>query len=174
MKLGVAIVALSTIGPVQAHFPWLVRNADGTVAYFFGEGLKDRTYHMPDSLSGVTLLQYSADGTTAELPREPVDRKDLLGLISTESVPEDAVVAAEVTYGIYHGSRLTYSSVLWAGELPKSVEQFNARGMKLGLRAVPVATDQGIDVTVFWRDEPLPRTRRPSRHGACALPRSTT
>ena len=139
---------------VLAHFPWLVREQNDKIAYFFGDSLADRTYHLPDTLAGVELLQSSDSGDWEALPAEPVDRKDLGGLVSTQTV-SDRVVATEATYGVHRDSRLTYSTIYWGGKLPESLDCPRQRTLDHFLQVRPVDTGDGLEVYVLWKGQPL-------------------
>lgn len=92
-------------GSAAAHFPWLATDEEGHVILWFGEGLDDRTYHMPDAVARVEIRR---DGDESPLKMEAVDSETFVGLRSVEPVKGAEELLASVTYGLYHGTKLTY------------------------------------------------------------------
>lgn len=98
--LGIALA-----GPAAAHFPWLATDDEGHAVLWFGEGLDDRTYHMPEAVAKVEIRR---GGDETPLKMQAVDSEAFVGLRSVEPVEGDDELFATVTYGLYHGTKLTY------------------------------------------------------------------
>ncbi len=100
------LVASSSIArPADAHFPWLSTNDDCHAVMWFGESTDDRTYPMPASIQNIELRS-SPDSIA--ITTKPVDGDDVVGIQSVDAIDNDSEVAGTVTYGLYHGTKLTY------------------------------------------------------------------
>ena len=104
------VVVGATFSPIfttiaHAHFPWLATNDQGHAVMWFGESTSDRTYNMPASIQAIEL--YSQERKQA-IKTQPVEGEDLVGIQSKLPVGTDAEIAGTVTYGLYHGTKLTY------------------------------------------------------------------
>src|SRR5690606_5065117 len=117
-------VSLLAANSALAHFPWLVRTEDGKAAYFFGENVADRTYHLPDSIAKAEVQLLTNSDEPSKLQLIAVDEDSLVGLVSKDSIPADAQLCSQVTFGIYHGARLEYYTQHQAGKLPASREAY--------------------------------------------------
>ncbi len=138
-----------------AHFPWLVRTEDGKAAYFFGENLADRTYHLPESIAKAEVQLLAQGQAPAPLQLVAVDTDSLVGLVSKDKVPADAQLCSQVTFGVYHGARLDYYTQHHAGKLPQGRGADQAKEHTLRLSAELVATPTGVDAYVSWDGKPL-------------------
>ena len=86
----------------QAHMPWLATDDDKHVVFWFGETPDDKTYHMPEKVAAIELKGADAITTTK------VDGDEMVGLRSDQPLTSDDEIAGTVTYGLYHGMKLTY------------------------------------------------------------------
>ncbi|MCC7333936.1 MAG: hypothetical protein IT422_02500 [Pirellulaceae bacterium] len=144
----------------SAHFPWVVRTEDGKAAYFFGENPADRTYKLPGSIAKAEVMSWSQEGEPQELKLKPVVEEKFVGLLSEQELPADAMFSSQVTFGIYHGSRLDYYTLHQGGRLPTSRSAYEPatathKEAALKLNAQLVDTDSGVDVFVLWDGKPL-------------------
>lgn len=148
------------VNSASAHFPWLVRTEDGKAAYFFGENPANRTYKLPGSIAKAEVTLWSQDAEPQKLRLKPIDEEKFVGLLSEQELPADAMCSSQVTFGVYHGSRLDYYTLHQGGRLPTrqaAYEQANApsTASALKLNAQLVDTDTGVDVFVLWDGKPL-------------------
>jgi N-acetylneuraminic acid mutarotase len=146
--------ALISTSAVQAHFPWVVRGEDGKVAYFFGEGLNDRTYKLPPAIAAAKLA-YFADGSLQPIEVHAVEREDFAGLVSDSQVPANALLISKTTFGIYKGARLDYYTMHQAGPLPSDRTVYDSMRSESELFAEIVDADKGVDVYVTWQGKPI-------------------
>lgn len=148
------------VNSAAAHFPWLVRTEDGKAAYFFGENPADRTYKLPGSIAKAEVMMWSLDGEPQKLVLKPVEEEEFVGLRSEQELSADTQFSSQVTFGIYHGSRLDYYTLHQGGQLPSSraaYDQTKAASIEASLKltAQLVDTDSGVDVFVLWDGKPL-------------------
>lgn len=148
-------VSLLAANSALAHFPWLVRTEDGKAAYFFGENVADRTYHLPDSIAKAEVQLLSNGAEPAKLQLIAVDQDSLVGLVSKDKIPADAQLCSQVTFGIYHGARLDYYTQHQAGKLPTSRKAYQDSKRFLRLNMELIDTHSGIDAYVSWDGKPL-------------------
>lgn len=85
--------------------PWLISDASGHAVLWFGESIGDRTYHMPDPIATIELTAGNSDQPIAMVP---VDSDALIGLRSQVKIAANDEISGSVTYGLYHGTKLTY------------------------------------------------------------------
>ncbi|QDT64981.1 hypothetical protein [Calycomorphotria hydatis] len=138
-----------------AHFPWLIVSEDGKAVYFFGEGLTDRTYHLPESVAEAQVQQISTDGKATALKLEPVETDDLVGKISHDAVSKDATLTSTVIYGVHHNSKLTYYTIHQGNAKIAAADASKTGADKLPLNAVVSKSEDGVTVRVMWKDQPL-------------------
>jgi len=153
-------LASLTATAAHAHFPWLVRGEDGKATLYFGETLAERTYKMPASIAKAELKIVNARGDLDTVAVTAVENDSLIGLQSVEAVAADAFLVSQVTFGIYHGSRLNYYTMHQGGKLPKesatgkeSAPAKNAAAKDLFAHLTD--TDTGVDVVVTLQGKPL-------------------
>ncbi|QEG39160.1 hypothetical protein [Roseimaritima ulvae] len=151
-SFAVLFLALAT-QPAWAHFPWLITDELGRPILFFGEDLSDRTYHLPESLADFPV---QPAGGKQPLEWEAINSEDFVGLRSTKPTAGDAMLCGSKTYGIYHGAKLVYYLQHLRGDDPAAWQSPPA---SLGLRAAIKPNDQGLEVAVFWQDQPLGETQ---------------
>ncbi len=143
----------------QAHFPWLVRGDQGKLIYYFGEGIADQTYKMPDSLAEGKFVELSLDGKASELALNKVETENLVGCATDKPVARDGLFVAEATYGIYKGTRLQYIS-MHQSHTPYIARQPIADPSKLPkLFAEIIDTESGIDVYAWNAGKPFGKTK---------------
>ncbi|MCO8124154.1 hypothetical protein NHH03_20590 [Stieleria sp. TO1_6] len=109
-RLTVAAAALTALvliagSTAHAHFAWLATNAQGHAEVWFGESGEDHTYPMPKTIHSIEL---HSDGTAPAIEMKPVELENLVGLQSAAPVDSKAKITGSVTYGLYHGTKLTY------------------------------------------------------------------
>lgn len=154
-----ALLVGSFPGLAQAHFPWLVRGDQGRLIYYFGEGIADQTYKMPDSLAGGKFVELSLDGKASELALSKVETENLVGCATDKPVARDGLFIAEATYGIYKGTRLQYIS-MHQSHAPYVARQPIADPSKLPkLFAEIIDTESGIDVYAWNAGKPFGKTK---------------
>lgn len=142
--------------PAYAHFPWLVRNDAGKAEYFFGENLADRTYHMPDSLADAAVVVLQDDGEAKPLSLVALANDDFVGRVCTETIPASASLRSEATFGIYHGTLLTYFTK-YQGSVENSKDSFATAAAKDSpkLDARVGKSVDGVDVLIIKEGKPL-------------------
>lgn len=148
------------VNSASAHFPWLIRNEDGKAAYFFGENPADRTYKLPDSIAKAKITSWTQGAEPQQLKLKSVDEEKFVGMLSEQEFPADSLFSSQVTFGIYHGSRLDYYTLHHGGKLPTSRSEYDhtssaLKDATLKLTAQLVDTDAGVDVFVLWEGKPL-------------------
>lgn len=153
-----ALLTLLGATRVHAHFPWLALDDEGKPILFFGEGLNDRTYHLPESMTHFELKHARGDDESESLKLQPVSTDDLVGLQAAEAVEPTGCIYGTQTYGIYHGSKLVYYVQHFPSSNPATWTTPATEGNSGGdqLRAKITATDEGIRVLVLWQEKPLP------------------
>ncbi|MDV6030756.1 MAG: hypothetical protein F9B45_11795 [Phycisphaera sp. RhM] len=102
-RLIAVTVCLLTTSAVRAHMPWLATDGEGHVVLWFGESPADRTYHMPGPIAAIEL----SSGETA-IATSAIKNETLIGLRSKNPIDPTREIAGSVTYGLYHGTKLTY------------------------------------------------------------------
>ena len=119
-----SVLALASLTPnfAQAHFPWLFRSDNGKATLYFGENIAERNYKLPPSIAKAELKIVNAKGDLDSIQVTAVENDLLVGLQSVETVPADACLVSQVTFGIYHGSRLNYYTLHQGGKLPTTTE----------------------------------------------------
>jgi hypothetical protein len=146
-------VSAWTASAASAHFPWMAKDADGKAILFFGENPADRTYRLPPSIAATQIEMRTGDNETwTALPLSPIERDDLVGLISETALPSKAQARAAVTFGIYKGARLDYFTTYQAGPLPTDRKSTAAGGR---LQAELIDSPTGVDVYVTFDGKPL-------------------
>lgn len=148
-------ISLLAANSALAHFPWLIRTEDGKAAYFFGENVADRTYHLPETIAKAEVRLLSSVAEPTKLQLVAVDEDSLVGLVSKDEIPADAQLCSQVTFGIYHGARLDYYTQHQAGKLPTNREAYQPIPSPLRLKAELVETQTGVDAYVSWDGKPV-------------------
>jgi hypothetical protein len=148
----VAVLGISATGSVQAHFPWLDVDKEGKAVLFFGETPAERDYKLPESIASAKLFAVEADQSKKPVELNKVETDDFIGLVSNEPVAKEADLASQVTYGIYHGTLLTYH-LQHQGKLA-TTHSADSKAAE-GLAASIVDTDSGVDVYVSFNGKPL-------------------
>lgn len=151
LSLLAAYVLSLAAQPALAHFPWLVVNDEGKPALFFGEGIADNGYKLPDSIKGAKVLAWTGSDSKA-LVLKSVESDGFIGLVAEDKVEKVDTLSTEVTYGIYNGNRLQYYASHVTGALPESKPEL-AGGSNFQVQLVD--TDNGVDVFVTWMGKPL-------------------
>ena len=62
--LPLLLVCSFVVSPAQAHFAWLY-SVDGSARLYFGEGLADRDYHLPEAVANAEVW-HLANGAEAK------------------------------------------------------------------------------------------------------------
>lgn len=154
--LAVAFLASAAfMQTAHAHFPWLVIDDEGKVLYYFGETPADRTYKLPPTIAEATVEFVAQDGVQKVVDLASVETDKFVGLCSAKSFRTDGTLTTEVTYGVYHGSRLDYCSQHCVGKLPSRRADDSSFNKQPELRAELIDTKEGVDVFVLWQGEPL-------------------
>ncbi|WP_436298136.1 Kelch repeat-containing protein [Stieleria mannarensis] len=102
----------------KAHMAWLATDEQGHAIFWFGESPQDRTYHMPAPIAGIKLSSgpnssgpsSSGPGSTSSngIATQAIDSDTLIGLRSVNALDASQEISGHVTYGVYHGTKLTY------------------------------------------------------------------
>lgn len=154
MKRIITALSLLTLCSVaHAHFPWMVVDKKGNVEYFFGEGMTDRTYKLPEGLAKAEISM-RADGKTMPVETKAVESDEFVGKRSIASVPKQASLVSQATFGVYHGAKLQYYTQHLGGTMPTSFAQCKPFE-KMALQAHAVDTDGGVDIFVLYQGKPL-------------------
>lgn len=155
-----AIATLVITSNAGAHMPWLATDADGRAMMWFGESPDERTYPMPASVRAMKLAGGKTDVATGA-----VDSDSLVGIQSEQPVGQDHELSGTVTYGLYHGTKLTYhvehlpmqDPAMWPTE-PRdgaAMQSVLTRTDDGGLRAVILRDGKpvvGTEVKLFCED----------------------
>lgn len=150
--LAAAIIALPQFA--QAHFPWLATDDAGHAVMWFGESLDDRTYAMPATIAAIKL---SGGSDSSNIEIAPFDSDEMTGVRSVAPVERKGEIAGTVSYGLYHGSLLTYHVEHLPGSDPASWPA--APRKSKGLQTVILPTSDGaVSVQVLRNGKPLPGT----------------
>lgn len=154
--LPIALLVASVVfaHPAQAHFAWLAIDDDGHAVMWFGESTDDRTYPMPESIRAIELHANASDQAIAI---KPVDGDDLVGIRSVDVIDADSELFGTVTYGLYHGTQLTYH----VETLPQTdPAEWPQEGRSDAVLQTVIRPDDqgGVNVTVLRDGKPLPST----------------
>lgn len=153
-----ASMAASMAAPMtaSAHFPWMATNDEGHAILWFGEGLADRTYPMPDAVASAEVAHTAAKKPVAMKPvaMKPVESDTLIGRRSATPVEPSGELSTDVTYGLYHGTKLSYHVEHLAGRDPSGWPAEPRDGAAMQTVITP-AKGGGISVRVFNGKEPL-------------------
>lgn len=155
VKSLVTLCLIAAATPAYAHFPWVTISEKGNVQYFFGENPADRTYKLPSSIAEANIELITPKGEKAKLELNAVETDDFVGRTSSQAIDPSSLLQSKVTFGIYHGSRLDYYTLHHGGKLPTSLQDAKKHSVDLDLTAVLVDSDQGVEVYVTWKDQPL-------------------
>ncbi len=149
----VTLFVSSSMLPVAAHFPWLATDDRGHAVLWFGESTADRTYHMPEKIAAMTL---NGENTKKPITTEPVNSDDLVGIRSRLPINPTGEIYGVATYGLYHGTKLTYH----VEHLPQPNPQkwLTEPRSDAPLQTILTAVDQGVAVTVLRNGNPLINT----------------
>ena len=98
-------LALTATSQSMAHFPWLATDDQGHAVMWFGESTDDRSYPMPAKVQAIELR---SDGAEPTIKMSSVDSDKLVGIRSDKPIDATKELAGTVTYGLYHGMKLTY------------------------------------------------------------------
>ena len=146
---------LLTESAVQAHFPWLVREPDGKLSYYFGEDVTDRTYKLPASMAKAKFTALLAGKAPAEVPMHAVEQENFVGLQSESTTSENSLIFTQATYGIHRGTRLEYYALHLGGKLPADRQAYKSMTTGLDLNVELVDSEGGVDCFVSWMGKPL-------------------
>ncbi|WP_430453000.1 Kelch repeat-containing protein [Rhodopirellula europaea] len=141
----------------SAHFPWLASDSDGHAVMWFGESTDDRTYPMPEAVQQIQLQSTNASAAGKTIEMKPVETEDLVGIQSPQPIPEGDEIAGSVTYGLYHGMKLTYH----VEHLPQDDAKAWPSDPRPGaaLQTVITSAKNGdIEVQLLRDGKPLPET----------------
>ncbi len=103
LTLLVASPAIATTA--RAHFPWLASDDYGHAVMWFGESPEDRTYPMPVKVQAISLQSGNEEPA---VKMAAVETDKLVGIQSDAAIAANRELAGSVTYGLYHGMKLTY------------------------------------------------------------------
>ena len=86
---------ISISDTASAHFPWLSTDTKGGAVLWFGEGMHDTTYHMPDAIAATDV--FSGKSKTK---MKSVDTDELIGIRSEATVDPIRELHASAVYGL--------------------------------------------------------------------------
>ncbi|EKK01337.1 Kelch repeat-containing protein [Rhodopirellula baltica SH28] len=154
--LALALI-LGGTSPASAHFPWLATDSNGHAVMWFGESTDDRTYPMPEAVQQIELHSTNASAAGKTIEMKPVETDNLVGIQSPQPIPEGDEIAGSVTYGLYHGMKLTYH----VEHLPQDDAKAWPTDPRPGaaLQTVITSAKNGdIEVQLLRDGQPLPET----------------
>ncbi|TWT74315.1 Kelch repeat-containing protein [Allorhodopirellula solitaria] len=156
LLLPAALLAASGVltQAAQAHFAWLATDSDGHAVMWFGESTDDRTYPMPETIQTIELHNDSAQSA---IETKPVDENDLVGIQSVEAIDADSELIGTATYGLYHGTKLTYHVEHLPQADPAAWPEQARTGAALQTIIRP-SDEGGVNVTVLQGGKPLADT----------------
>ena len=146
-----ATLSLFVAATAQAHMPWLATDDQGHAILWFGESPDDRTYHMPKQVAAIELTQGNA---ARAVSTASVDADHFVGLKSDAAIDGATEICGTVTYGLYHGSKLTYHVEHLPQRDADSWPSQARHGAALQTIIAPSPAG-GVMVTVLHNDEPL-------------------
>jgi len=142
-------------GPGHAHFLWLASD-NGRVLAFFGESAAQRDYPFPGRLAEIAVSHRSA-GATAPVPLHAAEEANFTGLMSDEITPLAGVVETTASYGIYHGTLLTYYAKHYLSADPAEWQALGgSKAMRLDI--VPQSVGERLELQVLWDGNPAANT----------------
>ena len=147
------LAALSVSTFCHAHFPWLAVDQEGKAILVFGETPAARTYKLPPTIKQAKQMDVS-DPKPLNIKADVVETEELIGFVSTDKPRPDRSVACQVTYGIYHGSRLDYFAQ-HVGQLSESSDVEASLPEQFELQVRLVDTASGVDAYVTSAGKPL-------------------
>ncbi|MBB3210430.1 N-acetylneuraminic acid mutarotase [Rhodopirellula rubra] len=150
-----ATILVLSANAAHAHFPWLSTDDEGKAVMWFGETPDDRTYPMPESIQAIQLA--SAGDSTA-IATTPVNTDTLVGLQSDSPIDPEHEISGSVTYGLYHGTKLTYHVEHLSQSNPHDWPAKPREDAALQT-VVRAEDDGGIEVTVLHSGKPLAETK---------------
>ncbi|MEO0531482.1 MAG: hypothetical protein AAF266_13040 [Planctomycetota bacterium] len=153
-RIATLLAVMVAACPSQAHFAWLYTTDDSEPRLFFGEGLDNKDYHLPDAVASAEVWQDAIDAPAKLLTMEPLEEEDFNGLESDSSVEPRGVIKTTIEYGNYHGSRLTYDAQHFPSENPESWPKTVA--VAGGLAAVLRVEEGQLRATILRNGKPLP------------------
>jgi hypothetical protein len=159
-----AIIAIAWIilgSTAWAHYPWLALDDEGRVVYFFGEDISDRKYHMPESLAAAKVFQVRDGEKKEAVALKAVESDEFLGNRSPSKFTGTGALVSKGTYGVYHGTKLTYYT---QHLLPKPEVWPTKANDELDLQGLVKKEADGVSLTVLWKGKPL-RDAKVSLHG---------
>jgi hypothetical protein len=159
-----ALLALSwtlTAGAASAHYPWLALDDEGRVVYFFGEDIWDRKYHMPESLAAAKVFQVRDGEKKEAVALKAVQSDEFLGNRSPSKFTGSGGLVSKGTYGVYHGTKLTYYT---QHLLPKPEAWPTKANDELELQGLLKKEGDGVSLQVLFKGKPL-RDAKVSLHG---------
>ena len=150
----IAAFVLLTTRNAEAHMPWLASDESGHAILWFGESPVDRTYHLPAPIATIELIPYSAQGPESAMTTKTIDADDFVGIRSQSTVNTETEVAGVVTYGLYHGMKLTYHVEHLSDRDPDDWPTEPRPNVPLQTIIIPSA-DGGVNVTVLQNGKPV-------------------
>ncbi|QDT70279.1 Kelch motif protein [Planctomycetes bacterium MalM25] len=149
------LTLLACVAPACAHFPWLYVNDDAYPRLFFGEGLSDRDYHLPESVEGAEIHQSAIDAPAKLLTMEGLEEEGFFGLEGEDPIEPRGRLTTTIVYGSYHGSKLTYYAQHFPAEAPQA---WPAAGDDAKFQATLGVAGDELVATILWDGEPAAAT----------------
>ena len=136
-----------------AHFPWIYADADHHARMFFGEGLADQDYNLPDAVASAKVYVIEPAQPISPLEMKVEEEEDFYGMMSVNRVPKAGQVQTSLVYGNYHGTKLCYYVQGCLAGGPELSKQDNASDMQM--QAVLTQKDGVPAVKVLWDGKPM-------------------
>ena len=137
--------------PAIAHMPWLASDDDGHAIMWFGESPADRTYHLPPPIAQIELTNEEAG---RPLATTTIDNDSLVGIRSDSKIDAQNELVGTVTYGLYHGTKLTYH-VEHLPNQDRSTWPTNRRKNAAYQTVITPSEGGGVSVMVLADGEPV-------------------
>ena len=159
--LPLLLVCSFVVSPAQAHFAWLY-SVDGSARLYFGEGLADRDYHLPEAVANAEVWHLADGAESKQLAMVEHEEEGFTGLKSEGPIDSLGCVKTSIVYGSYHGSKLTY----YVQHFPSSdSEQWPSKPLSdTPLQALLQLKGDHLQATIQVNGKPLPGAKLSLSH----------
>ncbi|MEM6654426.1 MAG: hypothetical protein AAF596_01360, partial [Planctomycetota bacterium] len=94
-----AVMSLLVHSPTHAHFPWIVVDDERHPRLFFGEGLTDQDYHLPEAIAAAEVWHTGLDAPRRKVEVSDHEEDDFIGLRAGEPIELRGCLSTAVVYG---------------------------------------------------------------------------